>query len=74
MLGLGSPNRLGHRITAGHPEQDRNFVVTQFRVIPAECNRTSTCQIVAHAALLEPLKIALKVLTHPLKDLLGSDS
>jgi hypothetical protein len=31
------------------------------------------CQIVADAAFLEPLKIELKVLTHPLKDLLGSE-
>ena len=72
--GLGSPNRLSHRIAAGHTEQRRNFVVTQSGVIPALRNRTPPCQIVADAAFLEPPKIGLKVLTHPLKDLLGFDS
>jgi hypothetical protein len=38
-------------------------------VIPAQRNRAPPCQIVADAAFLEPLKIGLKVLTHPLKDL-----
>jgi hypothetical protein len=70
VLGLGSPNRLSHRIAAGHTKQRRNFVVTQFGVIPAQ----PPCQIVANAALLEHLKIGLKVLTNLLKDLLGSDS
>jgi hypothetical protein len=74
VLGLGSPNRLSHRIAAGHTEQRRNFVVTQSGVIPAQRNRAPPGQIVAHAVLLEPLKIGLNVLTHPLKDLLGSDS
>jgi hypothetical protein len=48
--------------------------VTQSGVIPAQRNRAPPCQIVADAAFLEPLKIGLKVLTYPLKDLLGSDS
>jgi hypothetical protein len=74
VLGPGSPNRPSHRIAAGHTEQRRNFVVTQSGVIPAQRNRAPPCQIVANAALLEPLKIGLKVLTHPLKDLLSSDS
>jgi hypothetical protein len=74
VLGLDSPNRLSRRIAAGHTEQQRNFVVTQSGVIPAQRNRAPPCQIVANAALLEPFKIRLKVLTHPLKDLLGSDS
>jgi hypothetical protein len=38
------------------------------------CPRTPPCQIVADAAFLEPLKVGLKVLTHPLKDPLGSGS
>jgi hypothetical protein len=42
-------------------------------VIPAQRNRAPPGQIVADGAFLEPLKIGLKVLTHPLKDLLGSD-
>jgi hypothetical protein len=33
VLGLGSPNRLSHRIAAGHTEQRRNFGVTQSGVI-----------------------------------------
>jgi hypothetical protein len=45
--------------------------VTQTGVIPAQRNRAPPCQIVANAALLEPFRIGLKVLTHPLKDLLG---
>jgi hypothetical protein len=43
-------------------------------VIPAQRYSAPPCQIVANAAFLERLQIALKVLTHPLKDLLGSDS
>jgi hypothetical protein len=74
VLGLGSPDRLSHRIAAGHTKKRRNFVVTQSGVIPAQRNRAPPGQIVANAALLEPLKIGLKVLTHPLKDLLGSES
>ena len=74
MLGPGSPNRLSHRIAAGHTEQRRDFGVTQSGVIPAQRNRAPPCQIVANPAFLEPLKIGLKVLTLPLKDLLGSDS
>jgi hypothetical protein len=48
--------------------------VTQSGVIPAQRNGAPPCQIVANAAFFERLKIGLKVLTHPLKDLLGSDS
>jgi hypothetical protein len=47
--------------------------VTQSGAIPAQRYGAPPCQIVADAAFLEPLKIGLKVLTHPLKDLLGSD-
>ena len=68
-MGFGSPNRLSHRIAAGHTEQRRNFVVTQSGVIPAQRNRAPPCQIVADAAFLEPLEIGLKVLTYPLRDL-----
>jgi hypothetical protein len=74
VLGLGSPNRLSHRIAAGHTKQPRNFVVTQSGVIPAQRNRAPPCQIVAVAAFLDLLKIGLKVITHPLKNVLGSDS
>jgi hypothetical protein len=63
VLGLGSPNRLSHRIAAGHTEQRRDFVVTQSGVIPAQRNRAPPCQIVANAALLEPFEIGSKVLT-----------
>jgi hypothetical protein len=63
VLGLGSPNRLSHRIAAGHTEQRRNFGVTQSGVIPAQRNRAPPCQIVANAALLEPFEIGSKVLT-----------
>jgi hypothetical protein len=48
--------------------------MTQSGVVPAQRNRAPPCQIDADAAFLEPLKTGLKVLTHPLKDLLGSDS
>jgi hypothetical protein len=73
VLGLGSPNRLSHRIAAGHTEQRRNFVVTQSGVIPTQRYRAQPWQIVADAAFRNLLKIGLKVLTHPLKDLLGSE-
>ena len=66
VVGLGSPNRLSHRIAAGHTEQRRNFVVAQSGVIPAQRNRAPPCEIGADAAFLERLKIRLKVLTHPL--------
>ena len=41
-MGFGSPNRLSHRIAAGHTEQRRNFGVTQSGVIPAQRNRLPT--------------------------------
>jgi hypothetical protein len=44
------------------------------RLLMTQRHRAPPCQIVADAAFPEPLKIGLKVLTHPLKDLLGSDS
>jgi hypothetical protein len=43
-------------------------------VIPAQRYGAPPCQIVADAAFLERLQIALKVLTHLLKDLLRSNS
>jgi hypothetical protein len=48
--------------------------VAQSGVIPAQRNRAPPSQIVADAPFLERLKIALKMLTHRFKDLLGSDS
>ena len=71
-MGLGSPNRLGRRIAAGHAEQRRKFIVTQSAVVPAQRNGAPPRQIIAHAAFFEPLKIALKVFTHPFKHLFRS--
>jgi hypothetical protein len=58
----------------GMRNNGHNFVVTQPGVIPAQRNRAPPCQIVADAAFLERLKIALKMLTHALKDLLDFKS
>jgi hypothetical protein len=75
VLGLGSPNRLSHRIAAGHPEQRRNFVGgDSIRRAPSSAYSHTAVPDCANAVLLEPLKSGLKVLTHALKDLLGSDS
>jgi hypothetical protein len=35
-MGLGSSNRLGHRIATGHAKHRFNFIVTQSGVIPAQ--------------------------------------
>jgi hypothetical protein len=50
-------------------ESCRNFALTQSSVIPAQRKRASRCQIGADAALLERLKIRLKVFTHTSIDL-----
>jgi hypothetical protein len=74
VLGPGSPNRLSHRIAAGQTEQRRDFVVTQSGLIPAQLIAHGLARLPRMPRFLRPLKIGLKVLTHPLKDLLGSDS
>ena len=73
VLGLGSSNRLGDRIAAGHAEQCRNFTVTQTGMIPAQRNGAATGQVVAFAAFFERLSIGLKVLTHPFQNLLRAN-
>jgi hypothetical protein len=43
-------------------------------VIPAQRNRAPPRQIVPDAEFLDLHKFGLKAITHPLEDLLGSDS
>jgi hypothetical protein len=73
-VGFGSSNRLGHRIATGHAVHRCNFIVTQSGVIPAQRNGAPPRQIVADAPFFEPPKIALRVLTHTLQNLLPSKS
>jgi LysR family transcriptional regulator, glycine cleavage system transcriptional activator len=55
------------------PIRQPEWCAQDYVLISEPCNRATPRQIIADAAFLEPLKIGFKVLTHPLKDLLGSD-